>query len=92
VEIRELYQKPNIVDGIRKKWLFWAGHAWRKEGAFIHKILCGSPEGVRPLGRPRLRWKDQVSKDVERVELDADWRLLVEDRERWHGICLSVWS
>jgi hypothetical protein len=26
VEIRELYQKPNIVDDIRKRRLFWAGH------------------------------------------------------------------
>ncbi|KAE9527568.1 hypothetical protein AGLY_012848, partial [Aphis glycines] len=26
--IRELYQKPNIVDDIRKRRLFWAGHAW----------------------------------------------------------------
>jgi len=92
VEIRELYQKPNIVDDIRKRRLFWAGHAWRKERALIHKVLCGSPKGIRPLGRPRLRWKDPVSKEVERAEPDADWRILAEDRERWHGICLSVWS
>jgi len=82
VEIRELYQKPNIVDDIRKRRLFWAGHAWRKERALIHKVLCGSPEGVRPLSRPRLRWEDPVSKDVVRVEPDADWRVLAEDRER----------
>jgi hypothetical protein len=28
VEIKELYQKPNIVNDIRKRRLFWAGHAW----------------------------------------------------------------
>jgi len=27
-------------------------------------LLCGSPESVRPLGRPRLRWEDPVSKVV----------------------------
>jgi hypothetical protein len=66
VEIRELYQKPNIrvVDDIRKMWLSWASHAWRKESALIHKVLCGFPEGVKPFGRSRMKWEDQVSKDV----------------------------
>jgi len=55
-----------------------------------HKVLCDSPEGVRPLGRPRLRWEDRVSKDVERVEPDADWRILVEDKKRSHGTYMFV--
>jgi len=61
MEIRDLYQKSNIVDNIRKRRLFWADHARRKERALIHKVLCDSPEGVRPHGRPRLRWEEMWS-------------------------------
>jgi hypothetical protein len=25
-----------------------------------HKILIGNPEGMRALGKPRYRWKDNV--------------------------------
>lgn len=53
----------------------------------MHKILCGSPEGVKPLGRPRLRQGNQVSKYVEWIKPNADWGVLAEDTERWHGIC-----
>jgi len=73
--------------------LGWQRMAKRK-GPFglIHTVLCCSPEDVRPLVRPRLRWEDHSSKDVELVESDDDWRVLAEDRERWRGTCMSVWS
>lgn len=61
-----------------------------KEPLLARHYLCGSSEGIRPLGRPRLRWEDQLSKHVERVEPDADWRILAEDIERWHGIILIM--
>jgi hypothetical protein len=25
-----------------------------------HRVLAGKPEGKRPLGRPRQRWKDNI--------------------------------
>lgn len=61
-----------------------------KKNFRTHKILHGSPEGVRSLRRQRLRWEDPVSKDVEWVKTDVDWGVLTEDRERSHGIHLSV--
>jgi hypothetical protein len=27
----------------------------------LYKILVGKPEGKRPLGRPRLRWDQNIS-------------------------------
>lgn len=33
IEIRDLYQKSNIVDDLRKRRLFYADHARRKERA-----------------------------------------------------------
>jgi len=32
-----------------------------------YKILVGKPEGKRPLGRPRLRWEDNIKIDLQGV-------------------------
>jgi hypothetical protein len=31
------------------------------------RILVGKPEGMRPLGRPRGRWVDNVKMDVREI-------------------------
>ena len=33
----------------------------------MHRILVGNPEGKRPLGRPRLRWQDNVKVALQEV-------------------------
>ena len=30
-------------------------------------VLVGKPEGRRPLGRPRQRWKDNIKMDIQEV-------------------------
>ena len=49
------------------------------EGRVVHRVLVGKPGGKRPLGRPRLRWEDNmmVLQEVgcggmERIELAQD--------------------
>ena len=32
-----------------------------------HRVLVGTPEETTPLGRPRLRWKDNIKRDIEEV-------------------------
>jgi hypothetical protein len=29
------------------------------------RVLVGKPEGKRPLGKPRLRWEDNIKIDVK---------------------------
>jgi len=51
----------------------WAGHVanMRKtNGAF--RILMGTPEGRRTLGRPRRRWQDIIKTDLQEVERGMD--------------------
>jgi hypothetical protein len=31
----------------------------------VYRVLMGTPGGKRPLGRPRLRWKDYIKMDVQ---------------------------
>jgi hypothetical protein len=30
-----------------------------------YRVLVNKPEGNRPLGRPRLRWEDNIKQDIE---------------------------
>jgi hypothetical protein len=34
----------------------------------VYRVLVGKPEGKRPLGRPRLRWEDNIKTDIQEVE------------------------
>ena len=44
----------------------------------------GKPEGKRPLGRPWLRWEDNIKLDLQEVRCGAmDWIELARDRDRW---------
>jgi hypothetical protein len=41
------------------------------------------PEGKRPLGRPRHRWKDNIKIDLQEAGWwGMDWIVLVQDRDR----------
>jgi hypothetical protein len=34
----------------------------------VYSVMVGKPEGKRPLGRPRLRWEDNIKMDLQEVE------------------------
>jgi hypothetical protein len=53
--------------------------------------LTGKSEGKIPLGRPRLRWVDNIRMDLGEVRWgDMDWIGLVKDRYRWRAFVDSV--
>jgi hypothetical protein len=33
----------------------------------VYRLLAGKPEGMRPLGRPRRRWVDNIKLDLVEV-------------------------
>jgi hypothetical protein len=37
------------------------------EGIGVYRVLVGNPEGMRPLGRPRCRWEDNIKADPQKV-------------------------
>jgi hypothetical protein len=39
----------------------------------------------RQLGRPKLRWEDDVSEDIKSLNLH-NWRNVAQDRERWKKV------
>jgi hypothetical protein len=47
------------------------------EGRGVYRVLVGRPEGKRPLGRPRHRWKDNIKMNPREIGIDGqtgfDW-------------------
>jgi hypothetical protein len=50
----------------------------------MYRVLVGKPEGKKPLGRPRHRWKDSIKMDLQEViHGGMDWIELAQHRDRW---------
>jgi len=66
----------------------WAGHvACIGESRGVYRVLVGKPEGKRPLGRPRRRWKDNIKMGLQEVRCEGvDWFDVAQDRDRWRGL------
>ena len=65
-ELHNLYRSPNIVRVIKSRRSRWAGHVARmEEDRSAFKILTSKPTGKRPLGRPRLRWEDNMTMNLK---------------------------
>jgi hypothetical protein len=66
-ELNDLYPSPNIIRVIKWRRMRWTGHVARMgEKRSAYRILVGRPEGRRPLGRPRRRWKDNIKMDLQK--------------------------
>jgi hypothetical protein len=50
----------------------------------VYRLLVGTPEGKRPLGRPRRRWVDNIKMYLLEICLGGvDWIDLAQDKYRW---------
>jgi len=68
----------------------WMGHVacmWERRDAYGD--LLGKPEGKRPPGRPKRKWKDIKMKF--QVEWGGiNWIKLAQNRDRWRTLVNSV--
>jgi len=86
--LNDLHSSPNIVRMIKSRRMRWAGHVARLgERRGVYMVLVGKPEGTKPLGRPRRRWKDNIKKDLRDVGCGGmDWIEMAQDRDRWRAL------
>jgi hypothetical protein len=67
-ELNDLYSTPNIIQLIKFRRKRWAGRVASKgERRGVYRVLVGTAEGQRPLGRPRRRWEDNIKMDLQEV-------------------------
>jgi hypothetical protein len=53
------------------------------ENRNAYSILVGTPEGKRPLGRPRRRWEDNIKMDLRGIGWGGmDWIDLALDADQ----------
>jgi hypothetical protein len=63
--------KSYLGNQIEKNGMGGASSAYgEKSGAYT--VMVGRPEGRRPLGRPRLRWEDNIKRDIQEVGWSMD--------------------
>ena len=88
----DLYSSPNIFRMTKSRQMWWEGHVARMgERRGVCRSLVWKPEGKRPFGRPRLRWKNNIKMDLQEVGRgNMDWIELAQDRDRWRALVYVV--
>jgi hypothetical protein len=56
-----------------------------------YRILLGTPEVKRPLGRSKRRWGNHIRMDLREMEWGGmDWTDLDQDRDQWRALVNTV--
>ena len=84
-EILEEAKVEQIAMVMRRRRLEWFGHVKRiDETENIRAAVEMKMEGKRHRGRPKLRWKDTIRRDMKAWSIREEW---ATDRTKWICIC-----
>ena len=87
-EIRKRANVRLIVDQVTKRRLSWYGHIKRRKPEDMTRtVLDMEIPGKRPRGRPRIRWMDNIRRDMRLHGLDE---YMTEDRKVWSTMVAKV--
>jgi hypothetical protein len=83
-ELHDLRSSPDTIWVIESRWTSWRrGHVTHQEDRKVaHRILVGTPEGNRPLGRLRPRWENNSNTDFEEIVCKRGWIEVAQDRDK----------
>jgi len=85
-ELDKLIQHRNAINFASAPRLGWYGHVERmQETRMVKAIYSWIPISNRPTGRPKIRWEDDVKKDIQSLKV-PNWKTLVQDRRRWEDV------
>jgi hypothetical protein len=66
--LQNVYFPQNTIRTINSRRIRWIRHiACREEKRNEYRVLVAKPEEIRPLGRPRRRWKDNIKMDIREI-------------------------
>ena len=77
---------PSSEDLLIRKNLRWTGHLLRMQTDRLPKQVLYSqlPDGQRPRGCPRLRYKDTIKRNLKKRDIDTNsWKSLALQRDVW---------
>jgi hypothetical protein len=85
-ELYELFNEPDIIKLIKINRLGWAGHVTRMgNNRTIKKVFITKPIGLRKIGRPKLRWEDDVIQDIKTLGV-KNWMNIAMGKENWQKL------
>jgi hypothetical protein len=57
----------------------------------VYRVLVKKTMGKRQLGRPKVRWDDNIKMDLQEVGCESiDWIELAQDGDRWWALLNAV--
>jgi hypothetical protein len=85
-EINVVIKGQNIIGFIKTQRLSWLGHVERTtDDNNVKKIKIWKPMSKRPIGRPKIRWEDDVWEDTKSTKV-CDWKNVAQNRDRWKEV------
>lgn len=78
-----------LLEHLKTRRLRWLGHVRRlSDGRLPKDILYGElTTGSRPVGRPMLRFRDVVKRDMKQLGIEAEtWEAVAGDRVVWRDL------
>ena len=90
-ELLALYSSPNIIRSLKSRRLRWAEHvAHIDQSTNAYRVLVGNTEGMRPLGRSRRRWENNIKMDLREVDRDpGEWIDHAQARDQWRAYVMA---
>jgi len=70
----------------KKQRLNWLDHVERMaEDNIVQRVKRWKPMTKRPIGRPKIRWEDDVLEDIKSMNV-RNWKELVQNRDSWKKV------
>ena len=86
-DIRRELEVEEILKFVERGQLRWYGHVKRmEENRYPKKYLDWTPEGRRPVGRPKKRWRENIDLAMRKRDSslqEVEDERLFENRQRW---------
>jgi hypothetical protein len=76
-KLNDMYSSPSTIWVIKSRIMKWPGHLARMgEGRCAYRVLVGTSEGKKSLGKFRHRWKDNTKMNLQEMSWGA-WTELI---------------
>jgi len=86
MEIDKLIEGADIMRFIKAQRIKWLEHIQRMDQARpARKLLDWKPMGIRPVGRSRQRWQEDVMEDLKKLKV-KNWKETAKDRRTWRDL------